>query len=73
MVYQEHISTALSLKIINQPFFICRSSGHSFPPLRGGLVIILCLYTVPVGSGLDHSDQSLTIHGNGTENNIKVL
>ena len=42
-------------------------SGHSSPPLRAGLVMYLTLYLVPEASGADHSDQSDTIHGSGTE------
>ena len=44
------------------------SSGHSFPPLIGGLVTNLYLNAEPVASGADHVVQSDTIHGSGTTN-----
>ena len=42
-------------------------SGHSFPPLSGGLVMYLTLNLVPEASAPLHVDQSDTIHGSGTE------
>ena len=41
-------------------------SGHSFPPLRAGLTIILYLNREPVASGPAHELHGPTIHGNGT-------
>ena len=46
-------------------------SGHSFPPLSAGLVMYLTLNLVPVASGSDQSDQSVTIHGSGTAKKIR--
>ena len=51
------------------PLPIWRRSGHSLPLLSAGLTVYLNLNLVPVASGADHVDQSLTIHGSGTENN----
>ena len=48
-------------------------SGHSFPPLRAGLIMYLYLNLTPVASGVDHVVQSDTIHGSGTVNKNKIL
>ena len=42
-------------------------SGHSFPPLRAGLVMYLTRNLTPEASGALQLDQSETIHGSGTE------
>jgi hypothetical protein len=41
-------------------------SGHSFPPLRDGLVMYLTRNLTPEASGALQADQSVTIHGSGT-------
>ena len=41
-------------------------SGHSFPPLRAGLVIYLTRNLTPEASGALQADQSVTMHGRGT-------
>ena len=41
-------------------------SGHSFPPLRAGLVMYLTRNLTPEASGALHLDQSETMHGRGT-------
>jgi hypothetical protein len=41
-------------------------SGHSFPPLRAGLVMYLTRNLTPEASGALQSDQSETMHGSGT-------
>jgi hypothetical protein len=41
-------------------------SGHSFPPLRAGLVMYLTRNLTPEASGALQLDQSETIHGSGT-------
>ena len=41
-------------------------SGHSFPPLRAGLIMYLTRNLTPEASGALQADQSETIHGNGT-------
>ena len=41
-------------------------SGHSFPPLRAGLVMYLTRNLTPEASGALQADQSVTIHGSGT-------
>jgi hypothetical protein len=41
-------------------------SGHSFPPLRAGLVMYLTRNLTPEASGALQLDQSVTIHGSGT-------
>jgi len=46
-------------------------SAHSFPPLRAGLNIYLTRNLTPEASGALQSDQSETIHGNGTEIQMK--
>jgi hypothetical protein len=43
-------------------------SGHSFPPLRAGLVMYLTRNLTPEASGELQLDQSVTIHGSGTVN-----
>jgi hypothetical protein len=48
-------------------------SGHSFPPLRAGLVMYLTRNLTPEASGALQSDQSETIHGSGTEKNTFIL
>jgi hypothetical protein len=47
-------------------------SGHSFPPLRAGLIIYLTLNLVPEASGALHLDHSDTIHGSGTIEEKKI-
>ena len=46
-------------------------SGHSFPPLRAGLVMYLTRNLTPEASGALQLDQSVTIHGSGTEIQIR--
>ena len=41
-------------------------SGHSFPPLRAGLIMYLTRNLTPEASGALQLDQSETIHGSGT-------
>jgi hypothetical protein len=41
-------------------------SGHSFPPLRAGLVMYLTRNLTPEASGALQLDQSETMHGSGT-------
>ena len=41
-------------------------SGHSFPPLRAGLVMYLTRNLTPEASGALQADQSVTMHGSGT-------
>jgi hypothetical protein len=46
----------------------CKRSGHSFPPLSGGLIMYLYLNLTPVASGALHVVHSDAIHGSGTVN-----
>jgi hypothetical protein len=46
-------------------------SGHSFPPLRAGLVMYLTRNLTPEASGALQLDQSVTIQGSGTEIQIR--
>ena len=57
----------------NKPLPSCKRSGHSFPPLRAGLNIILYLNLVPVASGALQLVQSETIHGSCTVNKKEQL
>ena len=41
-------------------------SGHSFPPLRAGLIMYLTRNLTPEASGALQLDQSETMHGRGT-------
>ena len=48
-------------------------SGHSFPPLRAGLIMYLTRNLTPEASGALQLDQSETIHGSGTGRNHIVI
>ena len=52
---------------LNLPLPSWMRSGHSFPPLRAGLVMYLTRNLTPEASGALQLDQSETIHGSGTE------